>query len=558
MPQDFPIREKGLQDYLGAIWRRKWIVLLTAVLAVGVAVGIDLNKHKTYTATAQILVSVPGSTNNPTALNPNAQPDIPTDIQLIQSSQVQGVVRHQLKLSSAPPPVSASQVGTSNVVSISATSTNPDTAAEVANAYASAYIVAARTNYTNSIQGQINQLQAQINQLQTQIDQINLQLANASRTGPGPDSSSLGTQLGTLLSQQETLKTQLNTLQQSALAASGGQVVTPASSDSVVKHPNVLQDVLFALGVGVLVGIALALLRDFLDDRIRGREELEAVAPGLPIIGMIPDVPDWRDRRKALLVELARPRSPAAEAYRSLRTSIQFMAVDQPVKLLQITSAAQGEGKTTTSANLAVAMAEAGSRVVLVSCDLRKPRIHEFFGLSNEEGLTSVLLGEVNIHEALTPVPEVANLSLLGSGPVPPNPSELLAGAQARQIFRQLCEEHDVVVLDSSPVLPVADGSVLAGFADAVLLVAAANVSTKRDITRSMELLERVSANVVGTILNRAAATDAYAYYRYGYGYGYGAAPETATDTSVATSNGADPTKAVDGRRGAHAARRGR
>jgi receptor protein-tyrosine kinase len=133
-----------------------------------------------------------------------------------------------------------------------------------------------------------------------------------------------------------------------------------------------------------------------------------------------------------------------------------------------------------------------------------------------------------------------------------------LAGAQARQIFKQLSEEFDIVLLDSSPVLPVADGSVLAGIADAVLLVAAANVSTKRDITRTMELLERVSANVVGTILNRAVAADAYAYYRYGYGYGYGAAPETVTDATVATSNGADPTNAADGRRGAHAARRGR
>jgi capsular exopolysaccharide synthesis family protein len=554
MPQD-SLREKGLQDYLGAIWRRKWIVLLTAVLAVGVAVGIDLHKNKTYTATAQLLVTVPGSAINPTALNATAQPDIPTDIQFIESSQVRDLVRRQLKLKSVPP-VGASQVGTSNVVSISVTSTNPERAAKVANAYAYWYLYVARTNFTNSTQGQINQLQTQINQLQAQINQTNQQLGSSSNTSG--NTASLGTQLGSLLSQQETLRTQLNTLQESVLGASAGQLVSPASSESVQKHPKVLQDVLFALGIGVLVGLALALLRDFLDDRIRGREELESAAPGLPIIGLIPDVSDWRDRRRAFLVELARPRSPAAEAYRTLRTSIQFMAVDHPVKLLQITSAAQGEGKTTTSANLAVAMAEAGSRVVLVSCDLRKPRIHEFFGLSNEKGLTSVLLGEMNVHEALEPVAEVGNLSLLGSGPIPPNPSELLAGGRARQIFTQLSEEFDVVLLDSSPLLPVADGSILAGFADAVLLVAAANVSTKRDIIRSMELLERVSANVVGTILNRAVAADAYAYYRYGYGYGYGAAPETAADQSVATSNGADPTKSEDGRRGAHAARRGR
>ena len=209
----------------------------------------------------------------------------------------------------------------------------------------------------------------------------------------------------------------------------------------------------------------------------------------MPVLGMIPEVFDWRDRKAPFLVELSQPRSPAAEAYRSLRTSVQFMSFDRPMKLLLVTSAVAADGKTTTAANLAAAMAEAGSRVVLVSCDLRKPRIHEFFGLPNESGLTKVLIGESELADELQSVPEVEHLTLLGSGPVPPNPSELLAGPWIRQVFAQLGSMFDIVVIDSSPLLPVTDGSILAGLVDAVLLVAASEVSTRRDITRSLEML---------------------------------------------------------------------
>lgn len=530
--QGVPSREKGLQDYLGAIWRRKWLVVLTALLAVAVAVGLDVAKHKTYTASSQVLLTVPGSTsasNSPTAANSNVTPNVPTDIQLVQSAQVRNLVQQKLGVA---PGVTVSQVGTTNVVSIAATSDSPEVAAKVANAYANSYIAASRMNYTNSIQGQIIQLQGQINQQQGQINQITQQIAG---TPTGSSPSNLNTQLTNLLGQQETLRTELSSLQQSLASAAGGQLVSPASADSVLKHPSFVQDALFALGIGVLIGLGFALLRDYLDDRIRGREELELAAPGLPLVGMIPEISDWRNRRAVFLVELARPRSPAAEAYRSLRTSIQFMALDHPIKLLQITSAAQVEGKTTTSANLSVAMAQAGSRVLLVSCDLRKPRIHEFFALSNSEGLTSVLLGEATLSQAIQPVSEVPNLSLLGSGPVPPNPSELLAGAKARQTFRELADTFDVVLLDSSPLLPVTDGAVLAGLADGVLLVGTANVSTKRDVSRAIELLERVSANVIGLVLNRALAGDAYVYYRYGYGYGYGATAEVSANGETVT-----------------------
>ncbi len=167
-------------------------------------------------------------------------------------------------------------------------------------------------------------------------------------------------------------------------------------------------------------------------------------------------------------------------------------------------------------------MAESGQNVVLVSCDLRRPRIHEFFGLANNFGFTSVLVGDTTLEDALISVPKFGNLTVLPSGPVPPNPSELLGSTKASEVFARLAQAADVVIIDSPPVLPVTDAAVLAGHVDAVVLVAAAQTTTRRDITRSIEVLNRVDAPIVGVVLNGASEADCYVYYRYGDQYGYG------------------------------------
>jgi len=530
MPGSETVTDKGLGDYAAAVWRRKWTVVLTAILAVVVAVGLDMSKTKMYTSTVQVLLTVPGSAaGSSTSANASSQPNVATDIELMQSAAVKSSVAHTV---GSVPTVAISEVGTTNVVQIAATSASPVAAAQIANAYANAYLAVSKSDYLGSINGQITQLQTQINSLQTTVNQINQQLTNSS----GSNTSSLQAQLTSALSQQQLLKTQLLGLQQSSASASGGQIVDPATPSAVPSSPKTLEDALFALGIGLLIGIGIALLRDFLDDRIRNREDLELAADGTTMIGLIPDVVTWKDRKTPLLISELSPKAPAAEAYRSLRTAVQFMSIERPIKLVQITSPAAADGKTTTSANLAVAMARAGQRVVLVACDLRKPRLHEFFGLPNMRGFTSVLLGDAEVNDVLIPVPEEDGLLLLPSGPIPPNPSELLSGARTRALFDQLASDFDVVVIDTSPILPVTDASVLATFTDAVILVAAANTSTKRDIRRAMELLSRVDANIVGTVLNRASQTDSYAYYRYGYGYGHGPDEPARTNGNGASS----------------------
>jgi tyrosine-protein kinase len=189
------------------------------------------------------------------------------------------------------------------------------------------------------------------------------------------------------------------------------------------------------------------------------------------------------------------------------------------MRTVQITSPSAAEGKTTTLTNLAVALASAGQRVVMVDCDLRRPRLHQFFRLPNEVGFTSVLLGELPLREAVQQVGK-GDIVMLASGPLPPNPSELLSSQRTVQVLAALQAEADVVLIDSPPVLPVTDAAVLSARVDATLLVTRAGTTTRKQLTRSVELLRQVDAPLVGTVFNSVSGSDAYGYaYNYRYYY---------------------------------------
>jgi non-specific protein-tyrosine kinase len=244
-------------------------------------------------------------------------------------------------------------------------------------------------------------------------------------------------------------------------------------------------------------------------------------------------------RQKPLLVSAAEPTSPAAESYWSLRTSFQFARQEQQFRSVVVTSPGVGEGKTFTLANLGVVFAQAGERVVLVSCDLRRPRIGEFFGLDEQVGLTSVLVGERTLEETVLPVPGFDRLSLLPAGPVPSNPAELLNGRRAKDVFARLRDQFDLVLIDSPPVLPVTDAAILSQYADATLLLAAAGQTRRADLRRAAEKLDQVNAKILGIVLNKVTRQNGR-YYGYGYGYGYSYKPYHAAGPSVVKAGNAN------------------
>lgn len=492
-------------------------MVVATFIVVAVAVGLSLLQTPVYQGTAQLLLQ-PRSTESLFDPNSGQRNDptraIQTEIQVLKSEPVRAAVRERLGMA---PSVSAAQVGQTDVLEVRARSTNPEQAALVVNTYARAYIDFRRKQAVDDLLTAGQEVQVKIDGLQAQVDSLAEELASTDPKSRSDVEARVQPQRDSLLSQQALFKQKLDQLQvDAALKTGGAQLVTPAVVPTSPVEPTPVRTGALALVLGVLFGVVLVFLFDYLDDSIRTKEDLERVLPGLPILGLIPGVAAWKDREEPRLVSLTEPSSPAAEAYRSLRTSVQFLGLDHAIGAVVVTSPSAGEGKTTTLANLAVALAGAGKEVIVVCCDLRRPRVHEFFGRSNTVGFTSVLLGDVPLAMALQSVGGTERLRLLASGPSPPNPSELLASERAEEVIAALRSQADIVLFDAPPVLPVTDAAVLSRRVDATLLVVATNVTTRKHAARATELLRQVDAPLVGTVLNGVAREGSY-----GYGYGY-------------------------------------
>jgi capsular exopolysaccharide synthesis family protein len=287
-----------------------------------------------------------------------------------------------------------------------------------------------------------------------------------------------------------------------------------------------------ALGgfLGLLLGLGLAFLVEQLDNTVKGREDVERFT-GVPCLGMIPSIPGQRQRRRrskdATLRQrdfyvMENPKSQASEAMNTIRTNLMFIAPERRVRTILVTSGSPWEGKSTVVIALGITMARFGSRTLLVDTDMRRPRLHRTFGLEAERGLSTLLLGGERIEDVVAHT-DVPNLDLLPCGPVPPNPSDLLRMEKLGKLLVELQQRYDTVILDSPPVIPVADPRILSGMADVVVLVVKLGHTTTEGLRTVRRELGAVGAPLVGTILNDLdVRRGGYGYgYAYGYGYGY-------------------------------------
>jgi capsular exopolysaccharide synthesis family protein len=220
-----------------------------------------------------------------------------------------------------------------------------------------------------------------------------------------------------------------------------------------------------------------------------------------------------KNDRSERLVTLTNPRSPVSEAYRTLRTNLEFSSLDKPIKTMVVTSPGPEEGKSTTLANLAITLAQAEKRVVLVDCDLRRPSLHEIFGVNNGVGLTTMMVDDSVMKAPPLVDTEVEGLRLLPSGPLPPNPSELVGSRRMGEIIAILTEQADIVLFDAPPIIAVTDAAVLASRVDAVLLVIKGGATKRDHAQKATALLEKVNAHLVGAVLNNVKMDTSY--YRY-------------------------------------------
>jgi tyrosine-protein kinase len=288
-------------------------------------------------------------------------------------------------------------------------------------------------------------------------------------------------------------------------------VVRPAELPVTPVAPRPALNLTLGLVVGLALGVGLAVLREVLDTSVKTTEDLQQLT-GSSALGVIAFDPS---AQRAPLVGQADPHSMRLEAFRTLRTNLRFVDVDNPPRVVVLTSSMANEGKSTTACNLAITLASAGARVILVEGDLRRPRVADYMGLEGAVGLTDVLIGRAGLDQVLQPWGD-SPLSVLTGGALPPNPSEMLGSTQMTDLLAALRARADMVLIDTPPLLPVTDAAVLARECDGALVVIRQGRTTREQLTRALEALRSVDARVLGTVLNMAPAGGAG-----GYGYGY-------------------------------------
>ncbi len=302
--------------------------------------------------------------------------------------------------------------------------------------------------------------------------------------------------------------------------------LAPALVPTAPSSPKVLRNLVLGVLLGILFGVGVALLRNLLDTKIRSEDDVRAIteSPLLGVIGHDDKVPAHP------IILRDEPLSAAAESVRRLRTNIKFTDVGDHPRSIVITSAIPGEGKSTTALNLAVALADAGSRVILVDADLRRPSVASCMGMEGRVGLTTVLIGRAELRDVIQHW-QNSTLDVLASGRIPPNPSELLGSAAMERLLGELTARYDVVLLDTPPLLPVTDAAVLSGLVGGSLLVIGADRVHRPQLQQAIESLQTAGAHLHGVVVNKIARQEAAAYV-----YDAGYEPLPATDVVAAAT----------------------
>ncbi len=525
-----------------------WLLVAGALLAGGSAYLVSISLPKVYEAQVTLLV---GEASASSGVNYNdllaSQRISQTYANLATTGPILAQVIADAGLDTTPDEfrklVTSTAARDSTLVTVSVEDGDPALAADLANDIASQMIAASASVYGQNgevqafIGQQVMATQAQIEETQAEIDRL------------------AGLPARTVEDDQQltALKSQVASLRQSYAAlvgiagstANAVTVVDPATPPALPSSPRVLLNTLLAILVGLLIALGIAFVMEYLDDTVKSSEDVEE-ATGLPTLGTILKMKSEKGRSDIYrLATLLYPRGPAAEAYRTLRTNLAFASVDEPVRTLLVTSSIPSEGKTTTAGNLAVAFAQAGRNVILLDADLRKPGVNRLFDMTNAWGLTTLLGGDEATIDDVAQLTEQENLRIVTTGPLPPNPAELLASQRMRTILERLTAAADLVIVDSPPLQAVTDAAILASITDGTLLVIDSGRTRRAATQHGREALAKAGARVLGVALNRMSARAANEYVYYDY---YGTKNE---DAKAATGTAPAAAAAATGATGA-------
>jgi capsular exopolysaccharide synthesis family protein len=543
-------RPLDLRRLLAVIRSRGWIIFALVLVASVGSYSLASRQPSIYQATAQVRLLNSNVAN--LFLNVNAGTDISrqvaTESAVLRSNDMRLRVNETLgDRANLIGSVVISTIPDTDVLLIGITSTSPEVARDAANSYADIFVANRKASAVNTLVENSKELRAKANELNTTIDELDAQITANS----GTDSDPLRVKRNGLASQRDDFNYRATQFDVQAAVLSGNvEIVDRALLPTVPVAPKPLGNAQIAAVAALLFGIALALILDLVDDRITSPENLESVTGGLPVLGSIPIYTPSKKRGARRLPHGPRSLVPLnsmqAEVYRTIRTNLRFSSLAKSKSVIVVTSSSGSEGKSTVTANLAVALAESGQRVVVVSGDLRRPVLSGIFGVDETSaGLTTVLIGEATVTECLVPITLESGhkLYVLPAGPLPPNPAELLGSRAMGDLLASLsAADVDFVLVDCPPVLPVSDPLAIAQFADGVIVLSVVGQTRAHNLREACDRLDRVGAEIIGILLNGVpTAGGRYPYHydrRYNY-RGYESIPPESNGKHASKKNGA-------------------
>jgi polysaccharide biosynthesis transport protein len=514
--------ENELKRYGTILGHWAWLIVLGTVLGTGLAYTSSQLTTPVYAASTTLMINEApsnGRTMDYTSILISQQLAQTYSVMMTKRA-VMDEVSKTLGLDATPGGASVTLVKDTQLVVLQAENEDPELAAKLANEipaeFARQNLAIQAARYADSkanLTKEIETLNQQISTKQDKIDALGTERTPAQNA----EISRLQSEL-TQLRQRSTflLQSYENIRLDELQSTSNIVVVEKAQTPKTPVRPRTLQNTLLGAVMGLLLSMGLVFLIEYLDDRVRSPEQIDKVLK-LPVVGLIARMATGSVKGRADLIAVREPRSPIVEAFRSLRTNIQFAGVDQPIRTLLVSSASPSEGKSTVAANLAVVMAQAGLKVALVDCDLRRPTMHMQFELPNRAGLTDVILRDPSQWNAVMQPTGVNNLTVVLSGSLPPNPSELLGSKRMQQFLANLHQACDMVIIDAPPLLPVTDALVLAPLTDGVVLVIDYGSTRIGEAAQSKTQIDQSGARLLGVVMNRIPmGRRAYSgYYHY-------------------------------------------
>jgi non-specific protein-tyrosine kinase len=518
-----------IRRYLEMLKRWIWLVILSIILAGAAAYFISNNMTPVYRASSRYLIDeAPGSSSSPNEysqlLTEQILAQTYVEIATIRPILEETIIRLELPYSSArlSSMISVSAPSDRQIMAISVEDTDPQRAAAISNTIGEVFIEKNQERDNLRYAEPINNWEARMAAITEDINELEIALNNFGDPSDAERQATharLQQQLNEAqLRYTEAFNSLIELQRDQARESSNVVLLESAVPNYNPISPRTLLNTILAALLGGMLALGIIILVEYLDVSVKNQDQIQADT-GLSTLGAIAKIKVTNPTEN--LVTYDHPRDPLSEAYRVLRTNLGFSAIDNDLKSIVITSASPGEGKSTTTANLGVVMAQAGKRVIIIDSDLRRPTQDKFFDLTNSHGLTTALLDNLSHPATHLKNTKIRGLRVLTSGPIPPNPAEILSSQRMGQLIDALSAEADVLLFDTPPVLTVTDAAVLAPQTGGTLFVVQVGETRRDTLIQAVDRIRNNNAQVLGVLLNRIKPSHgSYYYYQYYSTYG--------------------------------------